>query len=112
MTGIENVYTRHEPLIAKVLDAVTKGTLNENHYPSIGSMKVGQKSAVYGADERGRKASSQATGRVVVWVLGGTTYEEAAHVQLMNSSGNSIILGGSCVHNSSSFLRELAVAPI
>jgi len=105
VVGVENVYTRHVPLMAKVLCAAFKGTLNESHYPVAG----------FEADSRGAGGGgNRAATRVVVWIVGGATYEESAHISSLNNgdSGISVILGGSCVHNSSSFLRELAVAPI
>lgn len=42
---------------------------------------------------------------VIVFMVGGTTYEEAKHVARLNSesgtSGSRILLGGTCIHNSS-----------
>jgi len=108
VAGVENVYTRHVPLMAKVLDAAFKGTLNEAHYPVLGR-------AGSDADGKaGKGGGAPPPTKVVVWIMGGTTYEESAHVANFNNSdsGLSVVLGGSCVHNSSSFLRELAVAPI
>jgi len=58
-------------------------------------------------------------------MIGGTTYEEARTVTLLNrelsnpgvggpasisSAGTRILLGGTCVHNSSSFLEMLAAS--
>jgi len=104
LAGVENVYTRHEPLLAKVLEAQLKGALNDAHYPLLDA------SGAADASQDGSRPNQ----RMVVWMVGGTTYEESAHVASVNtaSSGASVVLGGSCVHNSSSFLRELAVAPI
>jgi hypothetical protein len=102
LAGVENVYTRHEPLLAKVLEAQLKGAISDAHYPTLDST----------AADAG--SSPRPNQRVVVWMVGGTTYEESAHVASVNAAGTgaSVVLGGSCVHNSSSFLRELAVAPI
>jgi vacuolar protein sorting-associated protein 45 len=60
---------------------------------------------------------------VIVFVIGGTTYEEARAVALLNqefaggsnlntpgasaSTGARILLGGTCVHNSSSYLEMM-----
>ena len=43
-------------------------------------------------------------------MLGGVTYEEARYVAEMNQAnpGVRILLGGTCVHNCSTFLRELS----
>mmetsp|Transcript_40702 Transcript_40702/g.91505 ORF Transcript_40702/g.91505 Transcript_40702/m.91505 type:complete len:318 (-) Transcript_40702:204-1157(-) len=99
--GAENVYTRHVTLMARTLDLLLKGNLPEANHPSLGASS-------------NRQAEVKAPTRVVVWMLGGSTYEESAAVAQLNAAGLgvSVILGGSCVHNSSSFLRELAVAPI
>ncbi|CAI7815457.1 unnamed protein product, partial [Closterium sp. NIES-54] len=35
LTGVENVYTQHQPLIAQIIDAATKGRLSEADYPFI-----------------------------------------------------------------------------
>ncbi|QRW27097.1 vacuolar protein sorting-associated protein 45 [Rhizoctonia solani] len=57
---------------------------------------------------------------VIVFIIGGTTYEEARAVALMNqdpavvgtasSGATRILLGGTCVHNSSSFLEMISHA--
>ncbi len=98
VAGIENVYTRHVPLLAKVLDSVFKANLSATHYP------------FFDGRSDSRSVSTSPT-KVLVWISGGTTYEESAHIAALNSSnsGISILLGGSCVQNSSSFLRELSL---
>lgn len=44
---------------------------------------------------------------IIVYVIGGITYEESYHVQMMNEKGARIILGGSSIHNCSSFIDEV-----
>ena len=45
---------------------------------------------------------------VVVYIAGGTTYEEATKVAELNASGGvQVVLGGSYVHNSGTFLEDL-----
>jgi hypothetical protein len=49
---------------------------------------------------------------VIVYVIGGITYEESYHIQLMNKQNARILLGGSYIHNFPSFMDEvLAGAP-
>jgi vacuolar protein sorting-associated protein 45 len=49
---------------------------------------------------------------VIVYIIGGVTYEESYHIQMMNKQGARIVLGGSHVHNFSSFMDEvIAGAP-
>eukprot|EP00455_Lapot_gusevi_P050148 TRINITY_DN7223_c0_g2_i2.p1 TRINITY_DN7223_c0_g2~~TRINITY_DN7223_c0_g2_i2.p1 ORF type:complete len:100 (+),score=24.37 TRINITY_DN7223_c0_g2_i2:39-338(+) len=47
---------------------------------------------------------------VVVFIMGGVTYEEAALVASLNAANpnQKIILGGTCIHNSRSFLADLS----
>ena len=45
---------------------------------------------------------------VVVYIAGGATYEEATKVAELNASGGiQVVLGGSYVHNSGTFLEDL-----
>ena len=48
------------------------------------------------------------THSVVVFIAGGATYEEATKVAELNASGGiQVVLGGSYVHNSGTFLEDL-----
>ena len=44
---------------------------------------------------------------VVVYIAGGATYEEATNAELNASGGVQVVLGGSYVHNSGTFLEDL-----
>lgn len=44
---------------------------------------------------------------IIVYIIGGITYEESYHVQLMNKQNARILLGGSHVHNFSTFIDEV-----
>jgi hypothetical protein len=49
---------------------------------------------------------------IIVYVIGGITYEESYHIQMMNKQNARILFGGSTIHNFSSFIDEvLAGAP-
>merc|ERR1719427_630096 len=87
LQGVENVYTQHKPSALKSLldKLVDGGRIRESEYPTVG-MRSGE-------DEK----------HVVVFVVGGSTYEEIAYVEgfnLSNSSGITVVLGGTYVHNS------------
>ena len=41
---------------------------------------------------------------IIVYVIGGITYEESFHIYSMNKQSARILLGGSYVHNFSSFI--------
>ncbi|KAH8078790.1 hypothetical protein JL720_9538 [Aureococcus anophagefferens] len=94
LEGIENVYAQHVPLLMETLDAVAKGKLNAQHYPA----------ATTATPLQGAKHD-----QVIVYIVGGVTYEEATKVAELNAAnaGVSVVLGGSFVHNSGTFLEDL-----
>ncbi|KAL7280139.1 hypothetical protein ACG7TL_006557 [Trametes sanguinea] len=91
LKGVENVYMQHTPHLSQTLENLFKGRLKDTTHPP---------------------------GDVIIFMVGGTTYAEARVVALLNqesSSGSSaagtrLLLGGTCVHNSSSFLEMLRTA--
>jgi len=95
--GVQNVYTQHQPYLMSQLEALTKGTLSEAHYPYLGGdLPPTQK--------------KRAPTEIIVVLLGGCTYEEARVVGEMNAAnpGVRIVLSGTTVHNCDSFLDEVA----
>jgi len=96
LAGVENVYTQHIPLMVNTLDAALKGKLKETQFPSAGSIPV-----------------PSIPSSVIVFIVGGTTYEEATKVAEINSqqpNKRKVILGGNTIHNSNTFLNELSLA--
>ncbi|KAF8895370.1 Sec1-like protein [Infundibulicybe gibba] len=108
LKGVENVYTQHTPHLSQTLDHLFRGRLKETSYPFI--------------DTVGPNASLQRPQDVIIFMIGGTTYAEARTVALLNqdpalsnggapnTSAARILLGGTCVHNSSSFLEMIRTA--
>jgi len=100
LEGVENVYTQHLPLLSQHLDNVTKGKLNTNNYP-IAAAKGGPSSAYTPIKPK----------EIIIFIVGGATYEEATAVSAFNNAnqaqGMKVILGGSCIHNSTSFKGEI-----
>ncbi|KAH8917500.1 Sec1-like protein [Atractiella rhizophila] len=117
LKGVDNVYTQHTPHLAETIDLLLKGRLKETSYPFIEGQTFNP---------------TQRPQDIIIFMVGGTTYEEARHIALLNqkfqsgeatstvgaASGTStpagainantrILLGGSCVHNSASFLEML-----
>ena len=92
LNGVDNVYTQHKPLLSEILDELIKGKLKETTYPFIG-----------GKSANGRLQD------VIVFIIGGATYEESLTVHTLNKlyPGTHIILGGTTIHNSKSFLEEV-----
>lgn len=95
LKGIENVYTQHQPLLFQTMESITKGRLRDVDYPFVGNHF-----------QQGRPQE------VVIFIVGGTTYEESRSVALQNSlnSGIRFILGGSSLLNSKRFLKDLEEA--
>ncbi|XP_033749827.1 LOW QUALITY PROTEIN: vacuolar protein sorting-associated protein 45-like [Pecten maximus] len=95
LKGVENVYTQHKPLMYSIIDQLIKGKLKEGAYPYLGTGQLRDKPQ-----------------DIVVFMIGGATYEEALAVHTLNRSspGVRIVLGGTTVHNFKSFLDEIAQA--
>ncbi|KAJ3030294.1 UNVERIFIED_CONTAM: vacuolar protein sorting-associated protein 45 [Siphonaria sp. JEL0065] len=91
LKGVDNVYTQHTPLLVNTLQDFIKGKAKTENYPFI---------------EGGTKDKPQ---DIIIFMIGGITYAEARGIQKLNSSntGARIILGGTTIHNSTSFLREV-----
>lgn len=127
--GVENVYTQHEPLLARTLESVFRGRLSSDAFPVVGEEEGGL-SGGGGGGSGGGDRHSVVPREVLVFVVGGTTYEEARCVASVNGAVNAakaaegsatagaaaaaravrgtVVLGGTAVHNSDSFLVEVA----
>ncbi|XP_062223400.1 vacuolar protein sorting-associated protein 45 homolog isoform X2 [Phragmites australis] len=95
LKGVENVYTQHQPLLFQTMEGIMKGRLRDADYPLVGNHF-----------QQGRPQD------VVIFIVGGTTYEEARSVALFNTAnpGVRFFLGGSAVLNSKRFLEDLGEA--
>lgn len=93
LKGVENVYTQHSPLLESTLQNLVKGRLKEQQYPFV----------------EGGGTTRDKPQDVIVFIVGGTTYEEAKMVATINASspGVRIVLGGTTVHNATTFLKEV-----
>uniref|UniRef100_UPI00358E7B3D vacuolar protein sorting-associated protein 45-like n=1 Tax=Myxine glutinosa TaxID=7769 RepID=UPI00358E7B3D len=92
LKGVENIYTQHQPALSDTLDQLVKGKLRESIYPFLGSTTLRERPQ-----------------DIVVFVVGGVTYAESLAVYNLNRTtpGVRIVLGGTTVHNSRSFLEEV-----
>ncbi|KAE8588168.1 hypothetical protein XENTR_v10022376 [Xenopus tropicalis] len=95
LKGVENVYTQHQPFLLDTLDQLIKGKLKDNLYPYLGPNTL-----------RDRPQD------IIVFMVGGATYEEAFAVYNLNRTtpGVRIVLGGTAIHNTKSFLEEVQSA--
>ena len=93
LKGVENVYTQHSPRLESLLQDLIKGKLSTTLYPFVEG----------GGQTRDKPQD------IIVFMVGGTTYEEAKMVAQVNASspGVRVVLGGTNVHNSTSFLEEV-----
>uniref|UniRef100_A0A8C7FP32 Vacuolar protein sorting 45 homolog n=1 Tax=Oncorhynchus kisutch TaxID=8019 RepID=A0A8C7FP32_ONCKI len=84
LKGVENVYTQHAPLLQETLDQLIKGRLKDSHFPYLGPSSL-----------RDRPQD------IIVFVIGGATYEEALAIYNLNRTvpGVRIVLGGTTIHN-------------
>ncbi|XP_055348606.1 vacuolar protein sorting-associated protein 45-like [Paramacrobiotus metropolitanus] len=90
--GVENIYTQHNPLVRDLVDQVIKGRLREPSYPYLGGVQLRERPQ-----------------DVFIFVLGGITYEEAYSIHELNKLNPMcrIVIGGTTVHNTKSFLDEV-----
>lgn len=44
---------------------------------------------------------------IIIYIIGGITYEESLHIHMMNNQGARILLGGSYIHNFTSFMEQV-----
>ena len=94
LKGVENVFTQHKPLLSTLLTDLlsTPPKLSEMDYPAMadGAAKV-------------------RPNHVIVFIVGGATFEEAALIARMNVENPSVCvtLGGTTILNSASFLEDV-----
>lgn len=93
LKGVENVYTQHSPRLELTLQNLIKGRLRDQQYPFTD----------VGGTTRDKPQD------IVIFIIGGVTFEEAKTVSQVNASspGIRIVLGGTSLHNSTTFLEEM-----
>lgn len=104
LKGVENVYTQHTPPLTRILEQLVRNRLAPQAYPYEAAIPAPLN---VHPDERMPPPMD-----IVVFMVGGTTYEESKAVSQLNdaiarghvqgaNSGSRIVLGGTCIHNSS-----------
>lgn len=94
LKGVENVYTQHSCALKELLEEILKGRSVDQQYPFISS------------EVPYRRPPTE----IIVFMIGGATYEEALTVHQLSQMGYRVILGGTTIHNSESFLDEVMAA--
>lgn len=96
--GVDNVYAQHVPVVMDTIQSIMKGRLSTRTHPVVaGSSSFAQPDQVVPEE-------------ILVFMVGGVTYEEGTKISEFNAAMKGrvqVILGGSTVHNSTSFLDEL-----
>lgn len=95
LKGVENVYTQHVCVLKELLEEILKGRSVDQLYPFISQSEIPY-----------RRPPTE----IIVFIVGGATYEEALAVHQLNTMGYRVILGGTTIHNSESFLDEVVAA--
>lgn len=125
--GVDNVYTQHEPLLIYTLDDLFRNKMKQTDFPLARTEHL-LAEGVKGSSTAGPTVPPPQ--EVFVLVAGGVTYEEAKCVSSLNGTPNSfvpsegsntasataaarqaganVVLMGTCVHNSTSFAKEIA----
>ncbi|KAL8700769.1 MAG: hypothetical protein Q9201_005269 [Fulgogasparrea decipioides] len=93
LQGVENVYTQHTPRLEATLQNLIKARLKEQQYPFV----------------EGGGSTRDKPQDIIVFMIGGATYEEAKMVAQINASspGVRVVLGATTIHNSTTFLEEV-----
>ncbi|KAL8668451.1 MAG: hypothetical protein Q9168_006921 [Polycauliona sp. 1 TL-2023] len=93
LQGVENVYTQHTPRLEATLQNLIKARLKEQQYPFV----------------EGGGSTRDKPQEIIVFMIGGATYEEAKMTAQINASspGVRVVLGATTIHNSSTFLEEV-----
>ncbi|KAL9031406.1 MAG: hypothetical protein Q9196_000554 [Gyalolechia fulgens] len=93
LQGVENVYTQHSPRLEATLQNLIKARLKEQQYPFV----------------EGGGSTRDKPQDIIVFMIGGATYEEAKTVAQINASspGVRVVLGATTIHNSTTFLGEV-----
>lgn len=73
LKGVENVYTQHSPHLTQTIEFLLRGRLRDTSYPYLDLAQQPQNPAMV-----------QRPQEIILFMIGGTTYEEARTVALLN----------------------------
>ena len=95
LKGVENIFTQHLPMLREILENLLKGKLKESSFPYTGHNPIRER-----------------VKDVIVFIVGGATYEEANAVHSLNLTNTDarIILGSTHIHNTKSFIDEVLIS--
>jgi hypothetical protein len=109
LKGAENVYTQHEPLLERTITSLLKGKLKKATHPFLAPAADDAGAPPLPAWARGTDGDTDRPQDIIVFIVGGVTFEESRLIAAINSSTPSvrIVLGGTSVLNSREFLDSL-----
>ncbi|KAK6349692.1 vacuolar protein sorting-associated protein 45 [Orbilia brochopaga] len=92
LKGVENIYTQHTPRMGQTIGSLIKGRLSLQSYPFM----------------EGGGTTKDKPQDIIVFMVGGATYEEARLIAQVNAStpGVRIVLGGTSMLNSATFIQS------
>ena len=93
--GAESALTMHKPYLADIVTMLNGKALKPTEFPYVEGDPKRQYNHKF----------------VILFMVGGATFEEAAMVAALNAAnpaGQRIILGGTAIHNSQSFLADVS----
>lgn len=108
--GVANVYSQHNPVLMEVIQNVIRGKLKESSFPFVQRTGMPSKSTSTSNSVGSQGHNSSRPTEIVIFMVGGVTYEEATKINEFNENnptGIKVVLAGSTIHNSTSFLEEL-----
>jgi len=89
---VPNIFAQHKPYLVNILNSVNEGTLKESEFVATDLNYFKEK-----------------PNEIIIFILGGATYEEAREIGILNREKfTNILLGGTFVHNSKTFLAEIS----
>lgn len=95
-TEDKDAYNIYDPPLKNILSSLQSGDLSREKYPY--------------AEEKPSEGKKSNAKKVIVFYIGGVTYDEHVVASRLSTSGYDVIVGGTTVHNGETFL-EWEVAP-
>ena len=116
--GVSNVYSQHVPLLMDTIQSAAKGKLRKDTHPFVPGSYYSSRGGTPDNSSHGMSnhdPDAIIPKEIMVFIVGGVTYEEGTKISEFNQQHKGkiqVILGGSTVHNSTSFLEELKMTAL
>ncbi|EGR30199.1 vacuolar sorting protein, putative [Ichthyophthirius multifiliis] len=91
MKDVPNVFTQHKPYIINIINQILENQMKENEFATTDLNFFREQPK-----------------EIIVFILGGATYEEAREIAMLHKEKSiNALIGGTFVHNSYTFLAEI-----